>query len=491
MRSAGVRVSMSQKYVWLGVALLLVACRAQKPTETTATQAQAADPITLPAVTLRNDGEKANGVILVTVDTLRADYLSCYGHTRILTPSFDRFASMGVIFRNAFSQASTTTPSHSSIMTSLYLQDHNVYSNFEALGDGAQTLAEIFKAAGYGTYALVNMSHLNPEVGNLAQGFQHFVRSGNARRAGASFEDLLKWIGEQNGKPFFAWVHLADVHTPYRPPPPYDRFYYDEDEHDPSETSMAKIWPTLPKEMSDHPSFQSWLSGITDLDFVLAQYQGAVTYVDDEFGRLLDALESKNVLSRTAVVVTADHGESLGEHGMYFVHTGLYDSTTHIPFLAWFPGDGRHGVQVRDIVESVDIFPTLLEYMALTPPEGIRGRSLWPLIRGGSLPAKNAFIEHAGHSLVALRSERYAYIRHLRNSYIQPSYPFTRDREELYDIQEDPHQLHDLSKDRQDLMTQFRGELERRRHGKLDLAPGKAEVTPETTDVLRSLGYVQ
>jgi arylsulfatase len=449
------------------------------------------DTIRLPAVNLREDGDKANGVILVTVDTLRADYLSCYGHTRTLSPSMDRFATMGVRFANAYSQASTTTPSHSSIMTSLYLQDHNVYSNFEALGEGPTTLAETFKAAGFGTYAIVNMRHLNPEVGNLSQGFQHFVRSGNSRRAAQSFEDLLKWIDDQHGKPFFAWVHLADVHTPYAPPPPYDRFYYDDDEHDPSETSLAKIWPTLPKEMSDHPSFQAWLEGITDLQYVLAQYQGAVTYVDDELGRVLDGLEQRGILAHTAVVVTADHGESLGEHGMYFVHTGLYEPTTHIPLMTWFPADGRHNVQVSDVVESVDIYPTVLEYMGLTPPEGIRGRSLWPLIRGGTLPAKNALIEHAGRNLIALRSERYAYIRHLRTAYIQPSYPFTNGREELYDLHDDPEQLHDLAKEKPELLAQFRAELQRRREQKQDLAIGKAEVSAETADVLRSLGYVQ
>ncbi|MBC7792835.1 MAG: sulfatase [Clostridia bacterium] len=474
----------------LAVCLTFSACRNRSDAKTTVPADRETSVLHLPAMDLAG-GKRANGAILITVDTLRADYLSCYGHTRVLTPSFDRFSQMSVVFRNTFSQASTTTPSHSSIMTSLYLQDHNVYSNFEALGDTPQTLAETFKAAGYATYAIVNMRHLNPEVGNLAQGFQHFVRSGNSRRAAASFDDLLNWIDAQQGKPFFAWVHLADVHTPYRPPPPYDRFYYDDDEHDPSETSLARIWPTLPKDMSDHPSFQAWLEGITDVQYVLAQYQGAVTYVDDEFGRLLDELDNRRILSRTAVILTADHGESLGEHGMYFVHTGLYDATTHIPLITWFPGDGRHGAQVRDIVESVDIYPTLLEYMGLTPPEGIRGRSLLPLVRGGTLAPKNAFIEHAGRNLVAIRSERYAYVRHLRTAYIQPSYTFTNGREELYDLQSDPDELHDISKEKPEAVALFRAELARRRTERLDLAIGKAEVTAETTDVLRSLGYVQ
>jgi arylsulfatase A-like enzyme len=216
-----------------------------------------------------------------------------------------------------------------------------------------------------------------------------------------------------------------------------------------------------------------------------------VTYVDDEFGRLLDALESRGALAHTAVVLTADHGESLGEHGMYFVHTGLYEPTTHVPLLTWFPGDGRHNVHVRDIVESVDVYPTLLEYMGLTPPEGIRGRSLWPLIRGGSLPARDAFIEHAGRNLVALRSDRYEYIRHLRTAYVQPSYPFTNGREELYDLHDDPEQLHDLSKEKPELLAHFRAELQRRREQRQNLAIGKAEVSAETADVLRSLGYVQ
>src|SRR5690606_6078312 len=118
--------------------------------------------------------------------TLRADYLSSYGHARILTPSFDRFAAGGVLFRSAIAQSTTTTPSHASLMTGLYLQDHNVYSNFEALGDDPQTLAEILKAQGFDTFALVNMRHLTPEIGGLGQGFDTFVRSGNMRRADQS-----------------------------------------------------------------------------------------------------------------------------------------------------------------------------------------------------------------------------------------------------------------------------------------------------------------
>lgn len=415
--------------LWALLALALPACR----------QAPAAPqtPRAALATTLPHGDPTPQGLLLITVDTLRADYLSSYGHARILTPSFDRLATGGVLFKHAYSQSSTTSPSHASIMTSLYVQDHNVFSNFEALGNAPRTLAEIFKGRGFNTFALVNMTHLNPEVANLGQGFGTFVRSHNARKAGPSMNIALEWLKGNGEHPFFAWVHLLDVHTPYSPPPPYDRFYYDDDERDPSKRSLSRILPLLPEDMTDHPSFRAWLDGITDVDWVLAQYQGAVTYVDDEIGRLLDALEELNLLDRTAIVLTSDHGECLGEHSMYFVHTGLYEQTTHVPLITYFPGSGRQGVQVREVVESVDILPTVLEYFDIPSPQGTRGRSLWPLIRGEVQPERVALSEHAGRNLVALRSDWFRYIKHLRTLHIQPSYPFVDGREELYDLKAD------------------------------------------------------
>lgn len=431
------------------------------------------------------------GVVFITVDTMRADYLSCYGHARVLTPSFDRLASGGALFLQAISQSTTTTPSHASMMTSLYLQDHNVYSNFDALGPAPRTLAEILAGRGFSSFAIVNMRHLNPEVGGLAQGFGTYVKSGNLRRAGPTVDHFLGWLDELGEKRFFAWLHLADVHTPYNPPPPYDHFYYDDDERDPTKRSLARIWHLLPENMSDHPLFRSWLDGITDLDWVFAQYQGAVTYVDDEFGRLIDALESRGILGRTAIVLTADHGEMLGEQDMYFVHTGLYEPTVHVPLITYFPGAGRQGVSVREVVETVDILPTVLEYLGIPEPRGIRGRSLWPLIRGEIAPPRIALVEHAGRNLVALRSDKYKYVRHLRTNNVQPSYPFVEGREELYDLKADSFERRDLSQELPDVMRVLRRELGARRSEKLGLATGEAEITEETVEVLRSLGYVR
>ncbi len=447
--------------------------------------------IVMPTINLPAGDTAPLGVIFVTVDTLRADYLSSYGHARVLTPGFDRVASGGVLFSQAISQSTTTTPSHASMFTSLYLQDHNVYSNFEALGNAPRTLGELFAGRGFRTFSIANMRHLNPEVSNLGQGIQTFVKSSNFRRADATIDTFLEWLDEGGEVPFYAWVHFADVHTPYQPPPPYDRFYYDDDERDPAKRSLKRIWPFLPEHMSDHPFFLQWLDGITDVEWVFAQYQGAVTYVDDEIGRLVDSLEERDLLHRTVIVLTADHGEALGEHDMYFVHTGLYEPTVHVPLITYFPGAGRQGVQVSEVVELVDIFPTLLEFFDIPPPHNMRGRSLWPLIRGEVPPERIAFSEHAGGNQVSLRSNRYKYVRHLRNNRLQPSYPFIEGKEELYDLKKDPSERTDLSTHLPSVVRLFRQELKNRRKDRFDLAVGEAEISNETVEVLRSLGYVR
>ncbi|MED5463191.1 MAG: sulfatase [Myxococcota bacterium] len=431
------------------------------------------------------------GVVLVTVDTLRADHLGCYGHPQVLTTALDRLASGGQLFGNAISQSSTTTPSHASLMTGLHVQDHNVYSNFAALGDGAETLAETLADHGFATFGLVNMRHLNPEVGNLSQGINDFVRSSEVEGARQSVDSLLYWLDGIGERPFFAWLHLADVHTPYQPPAPYSRMYYEGDEGASGKRSLERVMPLLPRHMSDHPFLRKWLRGVTDLKWVMAQYKGAVTYVDDELGRLMGELSERGLLERTAMVVTSDHGENLGEHDMFFVHTGLYEQTVRVPLLTYFPGAGHQGVQINEVVELVDVLPTVLEYLELPPPVGIRGRSLWPLIRGDVSDERIALSEHAGKNLVALRSRRYKYIRHLKTKSLQPSYPFRRGREELYDLRSDPSELRNLIRERPAVLKQFQEELRARRGERLDLGVGDSELSAETIAVLKSLGYIR
>ena len=471
----------------LGLGLgLLAACQPASPMPP---PSQAKRPLAAVTATASTGGRRS--VVLVTVDTLRADALSSYGTRRALTPHLERLAQGGVLFRQAFTQSTTTLPAHASLMTGLYLQDHNVYSNFEALGDASTTLAEVLRDQGVATYGLVNMRHLNPEVANLQQGFTDFVPSGRQRRADASVARLLPWLDAHRAGSSFAWLHLADAHTPYQPPPPFDRVHYGDDEHDADRNSLARIWPLMPTHMAEHASFQAWLSGITDVNWVLGQYRGAVSYVDQAIGQLLDGLDERDLLGDTAVILTADHGESLGEHGMYFVHTGLYESTVHVPLLAYFPGHTRQGTEVYDLVELVDLMPTILEYMQAPIPSPMRGQSLWPLMRGEVQPQRMAWIEHAGRNQVALRSHQYKYIRHQRSAKLQPAYPFVAGREELYDLFNDPTEQDDLAPRQPAALQTLRRASLARQASRLDLERGDAALNAETLEVLRSLGYVQ
>lgn len=442
---------------------------------------------------LPNSDHKARGVLIITADTLRSDHLSCYGNEQVLTPYIDRLAASGVLFRQTITAATTTTPSHASIFTGLYLQDHNAYSNYEAISNEVQTLFEQANGRGFRTFALSNMPHLNPEVSNIVQGVETFHNGNHPRRAHESFKIFLNWLDTlDDDEPFLAWVHLVDVHTPYRPPAPYNRFYYEGDENNPDIHSLEQIWPLLPTHMSDHPFFQRWLEGITDLAYVTAQYKGAVSYLDDEMGELYKELEKRHRLEDTALVFTADHGESLGEHDMYFIHFGLYESTLRVPLIMYLPGLPRRGIVVDNVVETVDIMPTILDYFGIPSPTNIRGQSLLPSIRGEIPSAERiAFTEHAGGSMVSLRGSRYKYIRHLRYSNVVPAYNLTPGTEELYDMEKDPQELNNLAESNPKLVKKFRALWRQKRGDRQDINAGEATIDRKTEEMLKSLGYIR
>ncbi len=437
--------------------------------------------------------DKATGLIMITADTLRADYLSCYGNEEILTPYLDRLAGSGVLFRQAITAATTTTPSHASMFTSLYLQDHNAYSNYEAIADDVITLFEQVHGRGFRTFAIVNMPHLNPEVSNIVQGVETFYSGNRPRRAHDTMKIFLNWLdGLSADEPFLAWLHLVDVHTPYRPPAPYNRFYYAGDENDPQNHSLQNIWPLLPTHMSDHPFFKRWLEGITDLSYVLAQYKGAVSYLDDEMGELFKELEARGRLDDTAIIFASDHGESLGEHDMYFIHFGLYEPTLRVPLIMYLPGAERSGVVVDQVVETIDIMPTILEYFAIPNPPNIRGKSLLPVIRGELTDGAGvAYSEHAGASLAMVRDSRYKYIRHLKMSSVVPAYNLTRGREELYDLEKDPLERHDIITEYPEIAEKYRRIMREKRRHKLNIHAGEPTINKETEAMLKSLGYIR
>jgi arylsulfatase len=320
-------------------------------------------------------------VLLVTVDTLRADHLGSYGFAHDTSPAIDALAASGVLFERAIAASSRTVPSHASIMTSRNTREHSVgHLNGKSTLRNLETLADHFRRAGYETAAFIGNILLTEGTG-LGAGFDVFDDELETpernrphvveRRAADTTERALRWLAEPRSKPFFLWVHYQDPHGPYTPPP--------EDE---GRFAIAPA-PGERRLRSGEgnegegriPAYQV-LPGLDRASQYRSRYAGEIFSADRSIGKLVDAVGPDAV-----VLLTADHGESFGENRRYFVHT--YTSTpdvAHVPFLLRAPGlaPGRRS----EIVGHVDVLPTLLELAGLPVPEDARGVALGPMLRG-------------------------------------------------------------------------------------------------------------
>ena len=297
-------------------------------------------------------------VVLVSIDTLRADHLPLYGYTRGSTPTLDALGREGIVFDSAYSHCPLTLPAHSSMLTGLIPPHHGVHDNAGfTLKPGTRTLAARFHESGRTTGAAVSAFVLRSATG-IAQGFDRYDDDivqdasredmGEQQRDGAlSVASLLGWIEAQGDRRFFAFLHLYEPHTPYAPPAPFkERF-------------------------ADRP------------------YDGEVAYADELVGRLLAPLRAKGTLEHTIVAVTADHGEGLGEHGEQEHGFFLYRETVRVPLVLRLPGGARAGLRVSGTVAQVDLPATLLD-LAGVSATGMDGVSLRSAIMGGLGPRRSS-----------------------------------------------------------------------------------------------------
>jgi len=354
----------------------------------------------------RNAAEQAQAVVLVTLDTTRADRLGCYGNRSIQTPVLDGLAREGVIFDHASAVAPITLPSHASMMTGRYPATHGVRNNgMYALPGSERTLAEVFQAHGYSTGAFIGSYPVSSTFG-LSQGFETFDENfqrgaGSVQYTERSASEVnaaaLPWISRQKGKKFFLWVHYFDPHTPYQPPPPFAERY------------------------AANP------------------YDGEIAFVDMQLGELLARLAEVAEPQRTIVAVLGDHGESHGEHGESHHGIFIYEATIRSPFILRARGRLPAGRRLDGPVSLVDVFPTLLHLA------GLRGE-IGPSVQGVNLP-----VTRPGPAAMAQPDERpiviesllsrleYGWgelrgIRHGRWKYISAPRP------ELYDLAADPQE---------------------------------------------------
>ena len=400
-------------------------------------------------------------ILLVLIDTLRADHLGCYGYPKPTSPNIDRVASEGMVFERAFSPGIPTQPAHTTLYTGRHPIAHNVvtHGGEEELSDRLPVLSELLQRAGYTTCAVDNLYDMKPW---FARGYEFYINAGQPRRSGlmVSCEEVnrraIRWLRTHMEEKFFLFVHYWDPHTPYIPPSRYRSSFYDgEDPCDPTNRSLD----ALDRQPLGRWWRETWFpevaspdgagdAEITDSAYIVALYDGEVRYADEGVGALLDALEETGISEETLVVITSDHGESLTEHDILFEHHGLYDCTIRVPLI--IRGLGRHrGVRIQRMVQLTDLTRTILELAGAEFPEGLEGRNL-NAGGNGVIVAE----ECTWQAKWALRSEEYKFI--LARAPDLHGAPMR----ELYDLREDPEELRNLAEEKPQLARVLEEELE-------------------------------
>jgi len=448
-------------------------------------------------------------VILITIDTLRADRLSAYGYTKHQTPNIDRLAKEGVLFENAFCDVTWTTPSMASVMTGRYATVHGLRSSFERLSPQITTLAEVLSAQGVHTAALIASFPLDSMFG-LDQGFALYddsferglldfkvppVRDQPGSKAelrqflvlravqsayrpdNEQSERAIRWLRDEKQEPFFLWLHYFGPHEK-----PHSRA-------DPLEEQQAQ----------------------------LAQYDPDVVETGAQVGRFLAALEALGLASRTAVVLHADHGQSLLEHNYLGHGKYLFDPSQHVPLLMRSPGQLPSGVRVKRLVRNIDLFPTILDLMRVKQTVPVDGGSLLPLIAGKDngepeetyvetyLAANTMFAEEVGPDKnislgfrrIGIRTPEWKFVINDPIPFVDqddpaPVTPEMRTRyysEELYDLHSDPAEITNVITGHRDVAAEFwkkLGDYRTRRGSESQ----KMALDAASRERLRSLGYL-
>jgi arylsulfatase A-like enzyme/Flp pilus assembly protein TadD len=407
-------------------------------------------------------------LLLITLDTTRADRLGCYGYEKISTPALDSLAAQGVLFENAVSSVPLTLPSHTTLLTGLYPSVHGIHDNtLYRLSGNAVTLAELMRGNGYRTGAVVGAFVLDSTYG-LDQGFDSYddelpsptmpTKDGSPdadenmvwlkdiaeRPAAIVTSRAVSWLKENSHHPFFLWVHYYDPHFPYTPPPGFAQKY------------------------EGRP------------------YDGEIAAIDRHVGMLIEELRDAGLLNKTLIVVAGDHGESLGDHGEETHSVFVYESTLRVPLIMRYPAKLPRSSRISPVVSLADVMPTVLDLLDIDHQGTFSGMSLVDLMEGKKPEERSIYLEslfpyltYGWSELQGVRTSRWKYIR-------VPS-------PELYDLGEDPREERNLATEHADIVARLEGDLENFASGS---APGivplaeDAALSPLNRERLTALGYL-
>jgi len=403
---------------------------------------------------------KPLNVILFGVDSLWADHMSCYGYHRLTTPHIDRLAEQSVLFENTYSPHIPTTPAYGGMLTGMDCFTNQVVAlrHKGGLTDRVRTLAEILREAGYESTCVGFKG--NPS----SRGFDNYLEysswggtdsGGRMPKAeslnNVAIPELERLAG--GDKPFFLFLRHMDPHSPYLPPEPYEHIFYGKDRTDPSKDTMRPVFEFAP--FADY--FKSWIpEDTTDADYVIAQYDGAIAYMDACIQKLLTRIDELGLAENTLVILNSDHGETLMDHECYFDHHGLYDCTLHVPLMMRLPGRLPAGKRVKGINLHQDLVPTILELLEIDSGDKFDGKSLLPMIRG-ERPAN--YSEFYITECTWMRKHGWRTPQWKLIVALEPDFHF-KPEVELYNLIEDPGENNNLAEKEPEVVEALRRRME-------------------------------
>ncbi len=416
--------------------------------------------------------EPTYNVLLISIDTLRADHLGAYGYPQPTTPRVDALAADSVVFTQTIAQAPSTLHSHASILSSLLPQQHRASWNARTrLAEEAVTLPETLRDAGYRTAAFTGGGQM-AEIFGLSQGFESYVEPG-AQHFSGTVDRGIEWIEGADGQPFFLFLHSYEVHHPYEPEQRHRDLMglaYD-----------GELPENITKELLEQIRAGEVEFDDADLEYIIGLYDAEIRSMDEGLGRLVDYLETSGLYDRTLIVFTSDHGEEFNEHGVVGWHSHtLYDELLKVPFIVKYPGNGWGGTVIDQQVRGIDVAPTVLGFLGLPIPEEFCGADLGPLVRGGGLEALDAV------SRMDRKPGRE------RSSIRTPEWKLAglEKRRALFNLVEDPEELWDRSLKDAEVAAELESRLDELVACREPFDPPEVAPTEATLEELRNLGYL-
>jgi len=458
------------------------------------------------------EGYDSPNIVFMTLDTQRADRLGCYDYDQETSPHIDEIAEESAVFLNTIVSVPATGPSHSSMMTSLYPSTHTVRSNGHRLPSKLVTLAEIFRELKYNTSAFVSSYVVSSSLSNLSQGFNlydDFFSKGEmnnqilervpliqivercsqfstllsrcygflfgvedsepAVTADITTEKAINWLNENYRDKFFLFIHYWDPHYPYDPPGDYLELFRHSLGNVPNEKGIFRC--NYKGEFTDFTG-----SEISEFNM---KYDGEVRWLDENVGKIIETLKKLDIYDTTVLVITGDHGENLGEH-FSIEHEHLYDSSVRVPLIIRYRPLIGEGKVITQVVENVDILPTILDLVGVSVDIEFQGTSLTPLVRGTGHIDRAAYLDDLRK--LGLRTDKYKLI-----------YDEKSEEVELYNLETDPGEVHNIASTNNEIVGRLLDELRRKKVTVDNQCVGaqRQNLSSRQLKKLRSLGYVQ